>query len=121
MKKPAVSKPGVKKAGFKASSGYGPSTGAKAAGGAKSSAADKAKITELNNEMAEMKMTADTLEKERDFYFGKLRDIEILLQNQPEPAPISDLVMKILYATEDEKVEIDESGNLTIHGEGEEG
>ena len=68
--------------------------------------------------MAELKMTADTLEKERDFYFGKLRDIEILLQNQPDPAPISDLVMKILYATEDEKVEIDDTGKLTIHGEG---
>jgi hypothetical protein len=26
------------------------------------------------------------------------------------------MVMKILYATEDEKVEIDENGQLTIHG-----
>lgn len=88
--------------------------GGGAAGGA-GSAADKKKIGELTGELEELKMTADTLEKERDFYFAKLRDIEILLQNQQsEPAPISDMVMKILYATEDEKVEVDEEGNLTI-------
>lgn len=65
--------------------------------------------------MAELKLTSDTLEKERDFYFGKLRDIEILLQNfQDQDIPQVDMVMKILYATEDEKVEIDENGSLSI-------
>ena len=37
------------------------------------------KTEDLHNEIAELKMTSDTLEKERDFYFGKLRDIEVLL------------------------------------------
>lgn len=60
-------------------------------------------------------MTCDTLEKEWDFYFGKLRDIEVLLQAQPDKEnPISEMVMKILYAVEDEKIEIDENGQLTI-------
>lgn len=33
----------------------------------------------LQQEVQEMKMNMDTLEKERDFYFAKLRDIEVLL------------------------------------------
>lgn len=44
------------------------------------------------------------LEKERDFYFGKLRDIEILLQGTEgsDADPIAQSVFKILYATEEE-------------------
>jgi RP/EB family microtubule-associated protein len=79
-------------------------------GGAKSSG----KVLELENELAEMKLNNDTLEKERDFYFGKLRDIEVLLQSLPQENPLSEQILKILYATEDDKVEIDESGNVNI-------
>ncbi len=86
-----------------------------AVGGGAGSAAQKKKITELEGEVAELKLTSDTLEKERDFYFGKLRDIEVLLQaHQDNETPVVDMVLKILYATEDEKVEVDESGNLNI-------
>ena len=61
------------------------------------------KTEELASELAELKLTSDTLEKERDFYFGKLRDIEVLLQAQKDDAnPVIEMVMKILYATEDE-------------------
>lgn len=89
-------------------------TGASIGGGA-GSAAQKKKITELEGEVAELKLTSDTLEKERDFYFGKLRDIEVLLQAyQDQEIPVVDMVLKILYATEDEKVEVDDSGNLNI-------
>ena len=64
-----------------------------------------------------MKLNMDTLEKERDFYFGKLRDIEMLLQaNQSSQTPLTENVLKILYASEEEKVTIDEEGNLTITG-----
>ena len=31
--------------------------------------------------MTELKLKVDTAERERDFYFDKLRDIEILCQN----------------------------------------
>lgn len=57
----------------------------------------------------------DTLEKERDFYFAKLRDIEILLQaNQSQTTPLTENIMKILYASEEEKVTIQDDGSLTI-------
>ena len=60
-------------------------------------------------------MNMDTVEKERDFYFGKLRDIEMLLQaNETKKTPLTDSILKILYASEEEKVLIDETGNLTI-------
>lgn len=65
-----------------------------------------------------MRLQNDTLDKERDFYFTKLRDIEMLLQGRPmEPGPGNDLsqdILKILYAAEDEKVEVSASGELTI-------
>jgi RP/EB family microtubule-associated protein len=38
------------------------------------------KIQELQHTIAELKLTVDGLEKERDFYFGKLREIELLVQ-----------------------------------------
>lgn len=69
-----------------------------------------------------MKLNNSTLEKERDFYFGKLRDIELFLQaNQDKSTQLSELVLKILYASEEEKVQIDDQGNLTIIPMGDEG
>ena len=45
------------------------------------------------------------MEKERDFYFNKLRDIEILTQKIAEPVITESLFFKqiteILYTTED--------------------
>ena len=52
-----------------------------------------------------MKLTVDGLEKERDFYFGKLRDIEVLCQeNEADDAPVLKQIMDILYATEVSRV-----------------
>lgn len=68
--------------------------------------------------MQELKLQTDTLDKERDFYFSKLRDIELLLQARAlEAGPGADLsqdILKILYAAEDEKVEVTQAGELTI-------
>merc|ERR1719150_3480690 len=78
--------------------------GAAAIGGG--AAANSAKLRELEATVQEMRLQNDTLDKERDFYFTKLRDIEMLLQGRPmEAGPGNDLsqdILKILYAAEDE-------------------
>ena len=55
-----------------------------------------------------MKLTVEGLEKERDFYFGKLRDIEVLCQ-EPDAAElqITKNILDILYATEVRDASID--------------
>ncbi len=44
----------------------------------------------------------ENLAKERDFYFKKLRDIEVLCQRIPEPKPTIVVdITEILYAVEE--------------------
>ena len=86
-----------------------------AVGGTKAGAVKSGDAGALQAELSEMKLNMDTLEKERDFYFGKLRDIEMLMQaNTGLTNELTENVLKILYASEDEKVHIDENGGLSI-------
>jgi len=60
-------------------------------------------------------MNNETLDREREFYFGKLRDIEEMLQKRGlDQDPLGSEVLKILFASEEERVEVDEKGNLRI-------
>lgn len=66
-------------------------------GGANSSG----EIQALSKEITELKMSVDLLEKERDFYFAKLRDIEIFCQmSELEDLPMAAAVKMILYAAD---------------------
>ncbi|XP_029352076.1 microtubule-associated protein RP/EB family member 3-like [Echeneis naucrates] len=61
-----------------------------------------AELIELNQQLLDLKLTVDGLEKERDFYFGKLRDIELICQeNENDSNPVLSKIIDILYATEE--------------------
>ncbi|KAL0279652.1 UNVERIFIED_CONTAM: hypothetical protein PYX00_001158 [Menopon gallinae] len=65
---------------------------------------DAGRIDELTTQIAELRITIEGLEKERDFYFGKLREIEVMCQEEEkddDKLPIIDKILEVLYATED--------------------
>lgn len=73
-------------------------------GGVKKTAAPIARSAAAGGssaELTEMKIAISGLEKERDFYFGKLREIELLCQDDVTKGPLVDSILKILYATEE--------------------
>ncbi|KAK4262342.1 hypothetical protein QN277_027912 [Acacia crassicarpa] len=63
-----------------------------------------------DEQITELKLSIDGLEKERDFYFAKLRDIEILCQSPGiEHLPVVAAMQKILYATDDDATVVAEA------------
>lgn len=64
-------------------------------------------IEEMNQNVMELQVTVEGLEKERDFYFGKLREIEVAVQQEIEAhpdstsAPVLKQVQQIMYRTEE--------------------
>jgi hypothetical protein len=57
----------------------------------------------------------DTLDREREFYFGKLIKIEEMLQKKGmDQDGVGSEVIKILQASEEEQVSVNENGELTI-------
>lgn len=55
----------------------------------------------LLNKVEELKGTIVDMEKERDFYFDKLRKIEVLCQEKGEDDSTIQMIMEILYATDE--------------------
>ncbi|XP_028763420.1 microtubule-associated protein RP/EB family member 1A isoform X1 [Neltuma alba] len=75
-----------------------------------SEAASSAEIQALSKEVTDLKLSVDLLEKERDFYFAKLRDIEILCQTpELENLPMSVAIKKILYAADEKESALEEA------------
>lgn len=61
-----------------------------------------AQVDSLKEQITELKLSVDNLEKERDFYFAKLRDVEILCQSPGlEHYPVVMAIQRILYAADD--------------------
>lgn len=70
------------------------------------SSPDHSVILSLQKELQEERNTVAALEKERDFYFGKLRDIEVFIQQDLEQSPeagesqLLKEIQAVLYSTE---------------------
>ncbi|KAL5992131.1 hypothetical protein ACLOJK_013046 [Asimina triloba] len=71
--------------------------------------------------ITDLKLSVDQLEKEREFYFAKLRDIEILCQYpELDKLPIADAIRKILYAADAKESPLAEAQEIlanAINGE----
>ncbi|KAK2101526.1 Microtubule-associated protein RP/EB member 1 [Saguinus oedipus] len=66
---------------------------------------------ELMQQVTVLKLTVEELEKERDFYFGKLWNIELICQeNEGENDPVLQRTVDILYATDEGFLIPDEGG-----------
>lgn len=82
-----------------------------------------AKYSELERASAEIEMTLQTVESERDFYFEKLRGIEVMLQVYKEReeekegsgnvSRVMDRIFKVMYATMEDDVVVDDEGNVS--------
>uniref|UniRef100_A0A7N0TAP8 Microtubule-associated protein RP/EB family member 1C n=1 Tax=Kalanchoe fedtschenkoi TaxID=63787 RepID=A0A7N0TAP8_KALFE len=75
-----------------------------------------------DEQITELKLSVDSLEKERDYYFSKLRDIELLCQRpEIQKSPIVEAVTMILYATDSGSSVVDEALALLARGKQSEG
>eukprot|EP00246_Nothoceros_aenigmaticus_P007876 TRINITY_DN2208_c0_g1_i2.p1 TRINITY_DN2208_c0_g1~~TRINITY_DN2208_c0_g1_i2.p1 ORF type:complete len:360 (-),score=41.68 TRINITY_DN2208_c0_g1_i2:197-1237(-) len=67
-------------------------------------------IHALHEHVTELKLSLENVEKERDFYFAKLRDIEMLCQTpELDHLPVVVAVQRILYAADDSPTVIAEA------------
>jgi len=62
------------------------------------------KETDESTALAKLRATVEGLEKERNFYFGKLRGIEVICQQEEEKhAETKGKILQVLYSTDEEK------------------
>lgn len=93
----------------------GISSGVKPAAGGASSA----KVAELEEQVKELKDNNAILDKERNFYFEKLTLMEnCLTKSGFEKMKIGEGLIQILYAAEEDQVEVNEQGDIIITAEG---
>ncbi|KAK6128222.1 hypothetical protein DH2020_038026 [Rehmannia glutinosa] len=70
-------------------------------------------IQELTKEVTDLKLSVDDLEKERDFYLAKLRDIEVLCRTpEIENLPMAVAIKEILYAADEKESALAEAQEI---------
>lgn len=89
------------------------------AAGVKDDGKKSDEVAELQAQVARLRGMVEGLEKERNFYFGKLREIEILCQTEEEvDAATKQDVLKILYKTDgDEEFQAPAEGETAAAAE----
>lgn len=90
----------------------------------KSEGAADAQLTKKNAELSakvtELEENVIDIEKERDFYFQKLRDIEVMLQvhqekgEESDPDVLVENIFKLLYATAEENIIVNDDGEVSL-------
>uniref|UniRef100_A0A0G4HNU6 Calponin-homology (CH) domain-containing protein n=1 Tax=Chromera velia CCMP2878 TaxID=1169474 RepID=A0A0G4HNU6_9ALVE len=81
---------------------------------------DREMMQKQREELEELKVSAEEMEKERDFYFDKLRQIEIICQRQGGAGELNvETVLEILYAKDGESDEEDGDEEEGEEGKGE--
>uniref|UniRef100_A0A8C0M4F8 Microtubule-associated protein RP/EB family member 2 n=6 Tax=Canidae TaxID=9608 RepID=A0A8C0M4F8_CANLF len=82
-----------------------PSSAKRASSSSSASRSDKdleTQVIQLNEQVHSLKLALEGVEKERDFYFGKLREIELLCQEHgQENDDLVQRLMEVLYASEE--------------------
>jgi microtubule-associated protein, RP/EB family len=80
---------------------------------------------DLTQKVADLEASLADVEIERDFYFEKLRDVEVILQVHKEqkssgseaPEKVFEKLFKVLYATAEENVTVSDSGEIVTKDE----
>ena len=74
------------------------------------------KIDDLNNEITTIKSSLVEIAKERDFYYSKLRDIEVLTSKQTNlnKDEFIKIIQNILFSSKDLEVKFDDTGNVNL-------
>uniref|UniRef100_A0A8V0XGT9 Microtubule-associated protein RP/EB family member 2 n=1 Tax=Gallus gallus TaxID=9031 RepID=A0A8V0XGT9_CHICK len=97
-----------------------PSSAKKAAPSSSASKSDKdleTQVIQLSEQVHSLKLALEGVEKERDFYFGKLREIELLCQEHGgENNDLVHRLMEVLYASEEHESHTEEhEGEEQVH------
>lgn len=83
------------------------------------------KNSELNAKVSDLEATVIEVEKERDFYFEKLRNVEVMMQihqekgGESDPDVLVDKVFKVLYASAEDNITVGDDGEIIGGGEEE--